>query len=253
MSEVEEQNKQLELVNESLNQFAYIASHDLQEPLRKIQQFAAFLDEDLGKTMNDESQYHLDVIVKSATRMSTLIQDLLEFSSAAKGGLEKSDINLNELLEEVRAELDFRVVQSDATINVGTLPTVQGDPSLVRQLFTNLISNSIKYRHDDRAPVVHIAIGSNADKSDELASNLVELKTSPTTISISDNGIGFDQSLIARAFEPFNRLHTDKKYSGNGIGLSICATVCDKHGWTLSATSEPGVGSVFTITIETSD
>jgi len=236
IKEVEEQNKQLALTNQCLNQFAFVASHDLQEPLKKIQQFCGFLNEDLGGRMNGESRYHLDVIVNSAKRMTTLVQDTLDFSSTAKGDLVLCDINLNELLDEVCSELDLRITESNARINFADLPTIQADISLVRQLFTNLISNSIKYRDENRDPVIKIA----SVYSDETI-----------FITVADNGIGFDQKLARRVFEPFNRLHTDKKYKGNGIGLSICATVCDKHDWKLSASSRPGSGSVFKLEIGT--
>jgi len=168
--------------------------------------------------------------------MTTLIQDLLEFSSAAKGEIELRDINLNELLSEVCSELELRISESNAQITIDDLPTIKGDTSLVRQLFTNLVSNSIKYRDESRDPVIQIASKTEGDSMH---------------ITITDNGIGFDQKLAARAFEPFNRLHSEKKYKGNGIGLSICATVCDKHDWTLSANSQPGSGSVFAIAIKT--
>jgi len=232
MTAVEKQNKQLALVNQSLNQFACMASHDLQEPLRKIQQFAHFLAEDLGKVMTEDGQYHLDVINNSAKRMSTLIQDLLEFSSAAQDDLVVTDVDLSDLLEEVCSELELRIEESGAHIIVAALPMVQGDKSLIRQLFTNLISNSLKYRDKNRAPIINIE---TLQIDDSLA------------VTVVDNGIGFDQKLVSRAFEPFSRLHTDKEYKGNGIGLSICATVCEKHNWKLSATSTPGTGSQFTI------
>jgi len=233
---VKEQNKQLALVNQSLNQFAYIASHDLQEPLRKIQQFCGFLQEDLKETIDDDGRYHLDVIINSAIQMTTLVQDLLDFSSAAKGELELRRVDLNDLLLDVCSGLDLCITDSKAKVIIDELPTIQGDKSLVKQLFTNLVSNSIKYRDERRDPVIQIASLIDDEKM---------------TITISDNGIGFDQKLSARAFEPFNRLHTDKKYKGNGIGLSICATVCEKHDWKLSVNSQPGSGSVFTIEIST--
>jgi len=233
----EEQNRQLALVNQSLNQFAFIASHDLQEPLRKIQQFSQFLAEDLGDAMSEEGQYYLNVIENSATRMSALIQDLLKFSSAAKGKLELSDIDMNQLLIDVQAELDLRIQETGAQVLVGELPQVAGDHSLVRQVFTNLIGNSIKYRDENRAPVIEV---NTLIENDQLA------------ITITDNGIGFDQTDASRAFEPFSRLHKDKRYTGNGIGLSICATVCEKHNWDLSAKSQPGKGSVFTIILNQS-
>jgi len=234
MKEVEEQNRQLALINQSLNQFAIMASHDLQEPLLKIQQFSSFLEEDLSEIISKDGEYHLSVIVNSAKRMSTLITDLLAFSSAAKGQLSMSEVDLESVLLDVRSELDIRISESNTKFIVSELPTVQGDLSLVRQLFSNLISNSIKYRDDKREPVVQVSAQQNDGN---------------TTITIKDNGIGFDQKLASRAFEPFSRLHTSKHYKGNGIGLSICATVCEKHNWTLSVNSEPGVGSEFTITI----
>jgi len=234
IKEVEEQNKQLALINQSLNQFAFMASHDLQEPLKKIQQFCGFLQEDFGDSMDDDGRYHLDVIVNSAKRMTTLVQDLLDFSSTAKNEISLRDIHLKELLNDVCSELDLRITESNAQITIDELPTIQGDKSLVRQLFTNLLSNSIKYRDENRDPVIRIAS---------------MLNHGTMTITVTDNGIGFDQKLAARAFEPFNRLHTDKKYKGNGIGLSICATVCEKHDWSLSVSSRPGSGSVFSIEI----
>ena len=235
---VEDQNRQLAIVNESLNQFAFMASHDLQEPLRKIQQFSQFLEEDLGKAMTEEGRYHLDVIVNSATRMSTLIHDLLEFSSAAKGGIELAQIDLTELMGEVSSELELRIQESNAQLVIEDLPVVSGDKTLVRQLFINLIGNSIKYRDNERTPVIKVGSYKQDGK---------------LTITVTDNGIGFDQANASRAFEPFSRLHKDKKYSGNGIGLSICATVCEKHNWNLSVSSQPGKGSVFSITLNCDD
>lgn len=235
MKSVEKQNKQLALVNQSLNQFAAIASHDLQEPLRKIQQFTHFLEEDLAETITSDGRYHLDVIANSATRMSTLIKDLLEFSSATQDKLVVTDVDLPSLLKEVCVELELRIEETNAQIVIADLPTVKCDRSLTRQLFTNLVGNSLKYRDEHRDPIVEIRSG----RTDE---NL--------TVTISDNGIGFDQKHVSKAFKPFNRLHSSKEYKGNGIGLSICTTVCEKHGWKLSATSKPGKGSVFTISME---
>jgi len=231
---VEDQNRQLGLVNESLNQFAFVASHDLQEPLRKILQFSVFLEEDLEGLLNNDTRYHLNVISESATRMTTLIQDLLKFSKAAKGELKVEDVALSSVVADAMDELELRIAEAHANIDVGTLPIVQGDRSLIQQVITNLLSNSLKYRDKDRSPVIRIRMREEPDA---------------VAIYLSDNGIGFNQSLAAKAFEPFNRLHTGQSYTGNGIGLSICSTVCEKHNWILSAKSEEGVGSVFTIRI----
>lgn len=234
INSVNEQNKQLALINQSLNQFAFIASHDLQEPLRKIQQFCCFLQDDLNESIDDNSRYHLDVIVNSAKGMSTLVQDLLDFSSAAKDDLDLCSVNLNDLMIDVCSELELCITESKAQISIGELPTIQGDSSLVKQLLTNLVSNSIKYRDPCRSLEIEIVSVIGDEK---------------TTIAIKDNGIGFDNKLKNRALEPFRRLHNDKKYKGNGIGLAICATVCEKHDWKLSVNSQPGSGSVFAIEI----
>ncbi len=234
MIKIEEQNKQLEHANHSLNQFASIASHDLQQPLNNIQQFSGFLYEDMYSAMNDEDRYHLDVIVKSAKRMKTLIKDLLQLSSAAKGSLVLDDIDLNELLKDVCSEYQLRIVESKAKIVVGEFPIIRGEKNLVRQLFSNLISNSLKYRDENRDPLIQISCATNG-------SSLV--------ITFGDNGIGFDQKLATKVFEPFSRLKTANEYEGNGIGLSICATVCDKHDWEISVDSQLGVGTVFTLVI----
>jgi len=229
---LEEQNRRLEIANENLNQFAFIASHDLQEPLRKIQQFSSFLEEDLKDVLSDDTHYHLNVIVDASDRMSTLIHDLLRFSGATQEQPETESVSLNALAEEVVIAMELQIAESKATINVGDLPNVIGDKGMLRQLFVNLIGNGIKYRSEKRSVVIDVtAIGSG-------------LKTG---VSIADNGIGFEMEFARRIFEPFNRLHRNKEYKGNGIGLAICSTVCDKHGWKLTAQSELDVGSTFTI------
>jgi len=235
MNAVEEQNRQLALVNNSLNQFASMASHDLQEPLRKIQQFAHFLEEDLSEMMTEDGGYHLNVIVNSAKQMSTLIQDLLKFSSAAKDELVVTDVDLPMVLKDVCTELELSIKEKNAQVIIADLPTVKGDRTLIRQLFTNLIGNSLKYCDENRDPIIEI--------------DTIEAPGS-FAINVTDNGIGFDQANASQIFEPFSRLHTKNEYEGNGIGLSICAAVCEKHSWNLSASSQPGAGSVFTILME---
>ncbi len=229
---VEEQNRLLETANENLNQFAFIASHDLQEPLRKIQQFSSFLEDDLEGSLSEDASYHLKVIVDASNRMSTLIHDLLRFSGASQEEPQHEPVSLNKLLEEVISELDITIEESEAVITLEPLPDVQGDKGMLRQLFVNLISNGIKYRSKSR-PLKITVKGLGADYQEG--------------VIVSDNGIGFEMQFARKIFEPFNRLHRNKDYKGNGIGLAICSTVCDKHGWRLSAKSEPDVGSNFLI------
>ena len=229
---IKEQNRSLEAANENLNQFAFIASHDLQEPLRKIQQFSSLLNEELKSTLSDEGTYHLHVIVDAAERMSTLIYDLLRYSGASQEQPKMENISLSMLLEEVISELDISINESQAKITVEKMPEVLGNVALLRQLFTNLISNSIKYRSKERPLEITIKSLPKGPKDG---------------IQIADNGIGFEMEFAEKIFEPFNRLHKSKDYKGNGIGLAICNTVCQKHNWSLTADSKLGVGSEFTI------
>ncbi len=231
-SDIEAQNRLLESANKNLNQFAFITSHDLQEPLRKIQQFSAFLEEDLADQLSKDTRYHLDVIQDASSRMRTLIKDLLSFCGTSQAELETEDISLDELLNEVISEYDLQISKANATVSLEGLPRVQGDRGMLKQLFINFISNSIKYRADARPLKIHIA-GSGPEGQHG--------------ISITDNGIGFDMKYVDKIFEPFNRLHKNKEYKGSGIGLAICSTVCEKHGWTLSADGKQDIGCTFTV------
>jgi len=228
----EMQNDRLEHANESLNRFAFAASHDLQEPLRKIQQFSSFLAEDSRDQLSTDGQSHLNTILGASERMSALISDLLTYSGASREEPNKEAISLNQILKDVQDELQLRIVESNAKIVIGDLPDVIGDRSLVRQLFTNLMSNGIKYHSlDKQVEIVVMAYSENGYNG----------------VTVSDNGIGFEMEYAKSIFEPFNRLHRTKEYKGNGIGLAICSMVCEKHGWNLKAQSEVGAGSVFTI------
>ncbi len=230
--EATEQNRLLASANESLDQFAFVASHDLQEPLRKIQQFSSFLEEDLEPNLDVDGRYHLEVIVKASEKMSALIKDLLSFSRAKKAQPDFHLVDLNNLLTEVMTELDLAISESGAEVKFNALPVVQANGSLLSQLFNNLIGNAIKYRKPDCQPVINVTC------------NAVE---SGTQICVSDNGIGFDMQYANKIFEPFSRLHNSIQYEGTGIGLAICHAACEKHGWSLTAKGEVGVGSTFIV------
>lgn len=232
LRDVTEQNKLLESANESLDQFAFVASHDLQVPLKKIQQFSHFLEEDFAGKLDSDGKYYLKVIVTASTRMAALIQDLLSFSRAKKAVIERERIELNAFLGDIVADLDVAIAASGATVVIGDLPTVNASAPLIGQLFNNLIGNAIKYRRPDRLPFVKVS-------TEHIGNELY--------ISVSDNGIGFDMENSNRIFEPFSRLHNSRDYEGTGIGLAICSAVCEKHNWALSAHSELGKGSTFRI------
>ena len=235
MAEVEGQNRQLATANENLNQFAFVASHDLQEPLRKIQQFSSFLIEDFGDVLDEDGRYHLDVVIEAAERMSALIRDLLRYSRTSRNALSREQVGLDTVLAQVRDDLELPLSESTGTLEVGPLPTVSGDPMLLVQLFSNLIGNAIKYRDPKRPLTIDV-------RHDEAAASVI----------VEDNGIGFERAHAIKMFEPFTRLHGSGDYRGSGIGLAICTTVCEKHGWRIEADGERGRGSRFTIHLDPS-
>lgn len=234
---LQELNEELEQANDGLRQFAYVASHDLQEPLRKIQQFSELLNENCKEGLDEEGQYFLAVVADSASRMSSLIRDLLMYSRTAHRELERSDVDLNDLMATIKDELIVAIEEANAKFSGGTLPIVAGDPMMLQQLFSNLLSNAVKYSAEGRDPAVKISARENK---------------AGVIITVADNGMGMDPQYIARIFEPFTRLQNDEHLKGSGIGLAICKSVCDRHGWEITAQSEPGVGSKFTIRIPTS-
>ena len=238
MDEIESRNRDLALANENLNQFAFVASHDLQEPLRKIQQFSGFLVEDDRDALSEDGRYHLKVIVEAAERMSTLIRDLLQYSRASRNRLDREDVALDAVLAQVRDDLELPLAESGTTLGIGPLPNVSGDPTLLLQLFTNLIGNAVKYRDPARALRVDVRH---------------ERRDGDSVIVVEDNGIGFDPLYARKVFEPFARLHANKDYQGSGIGLAICATVCHKHGWRIEADGRPDEGATFSIALERRD
>jgi light-regulated signal transduction histidine kinase (bacteriophytochrome) len=233
--EAAEKNIRLADANEKLNQFAFIASHDLQEPLRKIQQFSSFLEEDLGDALDKDIDYYLRVIVDSSNRMSDLINDLLCYSRTSKLEPEMESVQLEEVVEDVINELEISIKECEGQVELGNLPSVSGNLPLLRQLFTNLIGNGLKYRVVDRTPVIKVYATNTQGKEQ---------------IVIADNGIGLDMRYARKIFEPFNRLHTNQEYKGNGIGLAICQTVCEKHGWSIAADGIPNEGTKFIVTLD---
>jgi len=233
--ELAQNNSRLLNANHSLEQFAHVASHDLQEPLRKLMQFTEYLSQDCGDELSEDGRYFVEVISTSARRMRQLVRDILLLSSASGKELKRIPVDLNETIREIMQDLEIAVREADATIEAGELHTIDADPTLVNQLLHNIISNALKYRTAERPPNIRI------DSADS-ASGALEIR-------ISDNGIGIKEESITKIFEPFSRLHDRKRYDGTGIGLAICRTVCERHDWTLHAESDYGKGSTFVVTI----
>jgi len=231
-------NIELERSNKELEEFAHIASHDLQEPLRKIQTFASMLRNQESGSLSPKGADYLERMVNSANRMKQLITDLLAFSRLSTKGKPFEKVALQAVLEEVLYDIEVSILKSGAKVEVvGTLPHVRGDRTQLRQLLQNLISNAIKFRKPDTPPKVTI--------SSELV-NRADMEY--YAIKVQDNGIGFDQKFSSRIFNIFQRLE-GKKYEGSGIGLSICKKIANRHGGDVTVNSKQGQGSEFTITM----
>lgn len=235
----------LESANKELDRFAFMASHDLQEPLRKI---LTFSDRLRGKctTLDTDSINYIDRIQKAAGRMQALIEDILTFSklSVEEDTLVSSD--LNELVKEVLSDIETKVQEKKAEIQVNKLPSLPVNPNLIRPLFYNLITNALKYSKKDVPPVIRIRseTGPNANFT-----NGKEPQVKYCRIYVEDNGIGFEQEYAEQIFGMFKRLHPGTEFEGTGIGLALCKKIVEKHNGFISAKSKPNVGSTFIIAL----
>ncbi|HLA56430.1 MAG TPA: ATP-binding protein [Flavobacterium sp.] len=236
---LEEINAELARNNKELESFNYIASHDLQEPLRKIQLFYSRIVEKDKDSLSETSLAHFDSIYNAAERMQKLIQALLSYSTANTTGLVFEKTDLNKLLEDVKSDLEDVIVAKNATIESEVLPKLSVIPFQFQQLLANLISNGIKYSKKDVAPIIKITA-----ETVEEGKGKNYLK-----INIADNGIGFEQQYEHKIFELFQRLHGKAEFVGTGIGLAICKKIIDNHKGFIKVKGEPGIGSVFSIYI----
>lgn len=227
--------KQLQQSNRELEDFAYVASHDLQEPLRKIQAFADLLKTKHGATVTPQARDYLDRMQSAAKRMQVLINDLLSFSRVTTKAQPFAPVNLAGIAHEVAKDLEVRAHETGGHIEIRELPVIDADPLQMRQLLQNLAANALKFHRPDVAPVVTIAgeIGSDGC----------------ARITVADNGIGFEAKYADRIFTMFERLHGRTKYEGTGIGLAICRKIAQRHGGDIAAAAVPGEGATFTVTI----
>jgi PAS domain S-box-containing protein len=243
--ELQRSNNELRQSNESLRQFAHIASHDLQEPLRKIQAFTDVLQSQFQDNLSEGERDMTQRIQKSAHRMQLLVKDLLTYSQITTQRDPFIPVDLNNVAEDVVSDLEIAITEKGATVAIGQLPTVLGSASRLRQLVQNLIANALKFIQPTQSPVV--SVSARLAKPDELPDHL---RTQPNPfwlLSIVDNGLGFNEKYKDRIFQPFQRLHTLSQYSGTGIGLAICQRVSESHGGAIDASSQPGKGSTFKV------
>jgi len=228
-----ENNIQLKSTIEELDRFAYVASHDLQEPLRKILVFSDKIQTKFNNEINEEMGKNLDKIVRASERMQLLINDLLRFSRETTSNEDFSYLELNELIQEVMTDMETDIEKTGAQIIVHALPKVWAIPSQMRQLFQNLISNAIKFRKRDMISVIDIS----ADRSHSAMHRII----------VQDNGIGFDPKFAEEIFVVFKRLHSYHEFEGTGVGLSICKKIIERHHGQIRAESKPGSGSRFIV------
>ncbi len=227
--------EELKRSNDELESFARIASHDLKEPMRKIQSFGSILEEDFSESLGESGRAYLERITSAAQRMQSLIDGLLAYSRVTTKPNPFCQLSLKNVVFEVLSDLEIALKQSAGKVNIGELPEVLADPLQMRQLVQNLIGNSIKYHRDNVPPVVEI--------TGRVVNDMLE-------ITVSDNGIGFDDRYADRIFGVFERLHgRSDKYEGTGVGLSICKKIVERHGGSIHAYGKCGEGSKFVFTL----
>jgi light-regulated signal transduction histidine kinase (bacteriophytochrome) len=229
--ELDDKNAALDRSNQELEQFATIASHDLQEPLRKVTAFAALLREEDGAALSDSGLDYLGRMENASERMLVLIGDLLRLARVTSRAQPFEATDLAKIAETVVSDLETQIARENGVVDVGPLPTIDADPVQMHQLLQNLVSNALKFRHEERAPVVRLS----ADDADQ----------ERVRIAIADNGIGLKEKFGERIFEPFRRLHGRGRYEGTGMGLAIVRKIVERHGGEVSVRSEPGAGSTF--------
>jgi PAS domain S-box-containing protein len=225
---------ELERSNRELQDFAYVASHDLQEPLRKISTFTDLVVEEYGSRLDDEASMYLQRVQRAALRMSRLIKDLLSFSRVTSRTRPFERVDLTAVMTDVLSDLEVLIRDSGGTVDLGPLPRVEADPMQMRQLFQNIIGNALKFRRHGVRPAITIHEGKAERKG-------------WTRIEVADNGIGFDEKYLDRIFTPFQRLHSVGEYGGTGIGLAICRRIVERHHGVITARSALDEGTTFMV------
>jgi len=226
----------LEQSNRELESFAYVASHDLQEPLRKIQTFGDRLKSTAAAALSPEGRDYIDRIQAAATRMRRLIDDLLSFSRVSSNARSFTQVNLKAVVREVLVDLETTIEKAGASVTVGELPVLAADPTQMRQLLQNLVGNALKFRREGVPPSISVR-------------GTVDARSQRCVLEVEDNGIGFEEKYTERIFQVFQRLHGRGQYEGTGIGLAICRKIVERHGGALSVRSTPGVGTTFHVSL----
>jgi PAS domain S-box-containing protein len=232
---VQERTAQLERSNQALQDFTSIAAHDLQEPLRKIGSFGNMIKQKHGDRLGENGKDYLDRMLGASSRMQSLLASLLDYSRVTTKAELPRKVNLTEIVREVLADLEIRITQSGAKIQVEDLPAIEADPTQMRQLFQNLLGNALKFHKKGEQPMIRVRCSSAGKREMQ--------------ITVEDNGIGFEEKFVDRIFAPFERLHGRHEYQGAGMGLAICKKIVERHAGSITATSSSGKGSSFIITL----
>lgn len=238
---VQERTAELRWRNRELREFAYVASHDLQEPLRKIQTFGELLQNEAGETLSERAKDYLKRMRNAARRMQALVQSLLAYSRLSTGVSPYTSAELNEIVQKALDNLELKIEETGASITVEKLPRIETDPIQMIQLFQNLIGNALRFHHQNQTPWIRIESTSPLG-SDTASSQYCEIR-------VQDNGIGFEEKYVDQIFRPFERLHGRHEYEGTGMGLAICQRIVERHGGRITAKSKPGKGTTFLITL----
>ncbi len=242
---LENKVRELDRSNKELEEFAYVASHDLQEPLRKITSFSERLKEKLPQNIEPDVQMYLTRMLAATSNMRMLIDNLLEFSRTRRNSEPFIQTDLNAIVAEAKADLELKIEENSAVIECGQLPVISAIPLQMKQLFTNLFSNAIKFRKPVENPQIKVT-GRELSRTEK---ENYHLKTDEGAflITVQDNGIGFEPQYALKIFQIFQRLHGKVEYPGSGIGLAICKKIVDNHKGVLYAESTAGAGATFTI------
>lgn len=232
-AELREMTGALRRSNQSLEEFAYIASHDLQEPLRKVRGFSEMLMADAGDQLAEQHRDYLERMQNAVTRMQDLISGLLAYSRVTTQSQEPQVVDLTQIVHQVVADLELRIRETNGNVTVADLPEIEADPVQMRQLFQNLISNGLKFHRPDVPPRVEVR--------GEM------LRSGRCRIEVTDNGIGLPSDEVDRIFKPYQRLHRRDAYDGTGMGLPVCKKIVERHGGTITARGEPNHGATFTV------
>ncbi|MGZ5254353.1 MAG: sensor histidine kinase, partial [Flavitalea sp.] len=243
---VKERTLELNRSNEDLQQFAHVASHDLKEPLRKIRTFSNRLEAEFGKMMPEKGRTYIEKIQASSERMSNMIDGILNYSVMNATEQNEERIDLGFILDGIISDLELLILQKEAKITYNNLPRIKGSPTLIYQLFYNLISNSLKFSKAETPSRINI---SSRQMNEEELKDFSDIKKSTDylCITVEDNGIGFNPEYAEKMFNVFTRLNRRDQYEGTGLGLALCKKIVHRHHGLISAKGEEGKGASFEI------